>query len=107
MDAPHAAAEPSEHATPTLVLGILSIVRVGCFPVGLVLGFIGIARARAGFTQLQSSPQLQGRGLLEAGRICSIIGTALSALTAAMWAFYILVVLVLGLLSIIAEATRS
>ena len=79
----------------------------GCFPVGLVLGFIGIARARAGFTQLQSSPQLQGRGLLEAGRICSIIGTALSALTAAIWVFYILVILFLGVFSVIARSTGS
>lgn len=100
MDAPHAAAEPSEHATPTLVLGILSIVLSWCFPVGLVLGFIGIARARAGFRELESSPGLQGRGLLEAGRICSIFGTVIASIQAAFWMIVILQFIYMSLFSI-------
>lgn len=98
---------PSRHATPTLVLGILSIVLSGCFPVGLVLGFIGIARARAGTRELESNPALEGRGLLEGGRICSIIGTVLSSIQAVFWVLYILMFLIVGLLSIGARSSGS
>ena len=79
----------SIHATPALVLGILSLVLQGCFVVGLLLGILGLVRSRVGFRDLASHPSLTGRGLLKAARICSITGIVLGAVQATLWLVWV------------------
>jgi hypothetical protein len=72
------------------VLGILSLFFPG--PIGLPLGIIGLNFAK-------KAEQIPAQsGLASAGRICSIIGIALSAVTLAFIAVYIL--FVFGLLAL-------
>ncbi len=90
---PHNSIVPQTvHATPALVLGILSLVFFGgCFIIGLVLGIIGLAKAKAGQRELQARPELGGQGMVQAGKICSIIGIVLSALIALLWLAYLVI----------------
>ena len=85
-------------ATVGLVLGILSLVLSGCFVVGLVLGIIGIVYARKGQRDLAANPHHDGKGMVTAGLICSIIGVVLCTLQLLFWAGYLLVILVLAIL---------
>ena len=95
------------HATPALVLGILSLVFAGaCFIIGLVLGIIGLAKARAGQRELELRPELGGYGIVQAGKICSIIGIALSAMVTLIWLAYLAVVLIAVVLGVASEGMR-
>ena len=79
------------NATAVLVLGICSIV-FSCFFVGLVLGIIGIVLAGKGKKMYKDAPALyEGYGQLNAGFICSIIGTALGALYAIYWIIWVII----------------
>lgn len=85
--------KPLPNATATLVLGICSIV-FGCFFVGLVLGIIGLAisgKSRAMY--MQNPNEYEGYGSLNAGRILSIIGIVLGALTTL---YYVVIVMIIG-----------
>ncbi len=83
----------SIHATPALVLGLLSIVLGACFVIGLLLGIIGLVRSRAGLRELAVHPSLGGLGLLKAARFCSIIGIVLGLVQAVLWSVYVIVYL--------------
>ena len=75
---------PLPNASAVLVLGIVSIVGCFCYGVvGLACGIIGIVLANKDMQRYRAAPELytpSSYSNLKAGRICSIIGTSLSAL---------------------------
>jgi hypothetical protein len=82
------------NATAVLVLGILSIVP-GCFCyglVGIILGIIALSlSSKAGelYKQNPSAYSLSSYNNMKAGKVCAIIGLALSALYLIIIIFYI------------------
>lgn len=63
-----------------LVLGIASLL-FGCFFVGLVCGIVGLIFANKGLAQYNANPNLyNGKGMLTAGKITSIIGIIIGGL---------------------------
>ncbi|MFA4851675.1 MAG: CCC motif membrane protein [Bacteroidales bacterium] len=73
---------PVPNSTAVLVLGILSIV-ICCGFVGVILGIIALSLSGKAGMLYKSNPgmySLASYNNLKAGRICAIIGTALSAL---------------------------
>lgn len=68
------------NAVAALVLGILSIV-TSCWFVGLVLGIIGLVLGNKGRQVYAAAPDAYtGYGMLNAGRIMSIIGICIGGL---------------------------
>lgn len=68
------------YAVAVLVLGICSIV-FSCVLVGLVCGIIGLILAANGIRAYRLDPeQYSGYGMLQAGKIMSIIGIILGGL---------------------------
>lgn len=62
------------NAVAALVLGILSLVS-GCLFIGLILGIIGLVQANKGLQTYYLSPSsYKNVGMLNAGKILSIIG---------------------------------
>jgi len=81
------------NATAVLVLGICSIV-FACFFVGFILGIIGIVLSSKPRKMSKANPELyDGSGQVNAGFICSIIGTCLGVVYVIYW---IVVVAILG-----------
>ena len=81
------------YAVAALVLGICSLV-FGCFFVGLVCGIVGLVLANKGQAVYRSNPTAySGYGMLNAGRITSIIGIAFGSIYVV---YYIVVVAILG-----------
>lgn len=74
---PYGAPAPNHpRATWVLVLGILSIPCCGLFT-----GIPAIIMGRSALSEIDAAPgQYGGRGLVNAGYICGIIGTVLSVL---------------------------
>ncbi|MFT3684168.1 MAG: hypothetical protein QM783_04435 [Phycisphaerales bacterium] len=80
-----------QSSTPTtvLVLGILSIVLAGLPPVGLILGIVGLNKAKGAVQDL-----IAGRihpsqsGMVTAGKICSIVGICVGGLSTLFWCVY-------------------
>jgi len=71
-----AGAVPHPRGTIVLVLGILSIV---CF--GILAGIPGIVMGTSALKEIDANPgRYSNRGTVNAGRICAIVGTALSVL---------------------------
>jgi len=69
------------NAVAVLVLGISSLV-FSCFFVGLVLGIIGVALSKKGKMMYLACPNTYDNyGMLNAGRIMSIIGIVLGAIS--------------------------
>jgi len=67
------------YAVASLVLGISSLV-TGCLMIGLVLGIVGLVLANKGTKEVVLAPDTySGTGMLNAGRITSIIGIILGA----------------------------
>lgn len=82
--------ETLPNATASMVLGILSIV-LGCNPVGIILGPIGMSKARKAFAIDEQYPgYYTGQGMAKAGKITSIIGLILGILGTIFWIVYIL-----------------
>lgn len=78
------------NAVAALVLGICSIV-LGCFFVGLVCGIIGLVLANKGIKCYNLTPeQYKGYGMLNAGRILSIIGIVLNGVYIMYVIFYVI-----------------
>ena len=68
------------YSVAALVLGICSIV-FSCAFVGLVCGLIGLVLSGNGFKAYRLNPDdYSGTGMLQAGKITSIIGVVLGAL---------------------------
>ncbi|MCC8063258.1 MAG: hypothetical protein LIO68_08490 [Rikenellaceae bacterium] len=68
------------NAVASLVLGILSIV-TSCWFVGLILGIIGLVLGNKGRQAYMLAPDsYSGYGMLNAGRIMSIIGICIGGL---------------------------
>lgn len=71
---------PIPNATTSLVLGICSVVFT-CFFVGLILGIIGLSISGSAKKVYQKNPSIYTNySTLNAGYICSIIGTILGGL---------------------------
>lgn len=84
---------PIPNATTSLVLGICSIV-FSCLFVGLILGIIGLSLSGSGKRLYQKNPTIYTNySTLNAGYICSIIGTILGSLYTL---YYIIWVIILG-----------
>lgn len=81
-----------------LAVGICSIVFAGACGTGIILGIVGLSMSKTDLTQIdrgQMDPS--GRGMTQAGRICSIIGTCLGGISLVVGVLYILfVVLMIG-----------
>lgn len=81
------------NAVAVLVLGICSIL-FGCVLVGFVCGIVGLALSKTPMNMYRQNPQrYMNYGVLNAGRILSIIGVILGAI-AIVWA--IIAGLILG-----------
>lgn len=64
-----------------LALGILSIVFGGGCGIGLILGIVGWVMANRDIREMDEGiKDASGRGTVQAGKICSIIGVCLGAL---------------------------
>ncbi|WP_196890924.1 CCC motif membrane protein [Aureivirga marina] len=76
--------EPIKNSTTVLVLGILSILGCFCYGfVGLILGIIAVVMASSGLKAYNENPERfnpAGLANLKAGRVCAIIGIALSVI---------------------------
>lgn len=94
--------KPLPNATAVLVLGIISIVGCFCYGiVGLSCGIIALILASKDRAKYNASPELYLQGSyknLNAGRVCAIIGTILSAIYVAM-VIFLLVTVGMGVLS--------
>ena len=81
------------YAVASLILGICSLV-FGCFFVGLICGIVGLVLAKKGLNEVNAHPDLyNGAGMLNAGRITSIIGIVFGAIYTL---YYIIAVAILG-----------
>lgn len=68
------------NAVATLVLGILAVI-TSCYFIGIIFGIIGLVLANKGKQVYNANPTAYtGYGMLNAGFICSIIGTAIGGL---------------------------
>lgn len=68
------------NAVATLVLGILSVI-TSCYFVGIIFGIIGLVLGNKGRQAYNINPTAySGFGMLNAGFICAIIGTAIGGL---------------------------
>lgn len=76
------------NATAVLVLGIISIVGCFCYGlIGLICGIIALVLAKKDLALYRANSARFTTGSynnLQAGRICAIIGTTLSAISLAM-----------------------
>ena len=76
--------ENAPNAVAALVLGILSLLS-GCLFIGLILGIIGLVLANKGLQTYYLSPSsYKNVGMLNAGKILSIIGIVLGGLAIIM-----------------------
>ena len=74
----------------TLVLGILSLV-VGCVPLGLILGIIGLVISKEAKEMYDKNPDAyHGYGNLNAGRILCILGIVIGGLSLLVFLTWIL-----------------
>lgn len=81
------------YAVATLVLGICSLV-FGCIFVGLACGIVGVILAKKGLAEYNTNPNIYGGyGMLNAGKICSIIGIVLGGLYVL---YYVIFVAIIG-----------
>src|SRR6056297_1799856 len=90
--------QPLPNASAVLVLGILSIVTFWCINglVGIVLGIIGLVLAGKPLKLYNDNPELYTESSyknVKAGKICSIIGLAVSGLFILLFILVILGVL--------------
>lgn len=73
------------NSVAVLVLGILSII-TGCWTLGLILGIIAVTMSGRPMRLYRENPELwDGYGMLNAGRICGIIGIILGSLAIFYW----------------------
>ena len=80
------------YAVASLVLGICSLL-FGCWGAGLVCGIIGLVLSKKGFAAYNETPgQYAGFGMLNAGKIMSIIGIVSGALSIVFWIIYVAIV---------------
>ena len=84
------------NATASLVLGIISIVMCWCYGViGFILGIIGLVLGNKAVALYKQSPGIYSEASLKnanAGRICSIIGLVLGALTLLATIVYLFII---------------
>ena len=84
-------------AIPSLILGIVSIVTSCCYGIpGLICAIIGLVLSGKGKSAYVANPSAYAEGsykMLNAGRICAIIGLILSIITII---FFIIVIVIAG-----------
>lgn len=81
------------YAVAALVLGICSLL-FGCFFVGFICGIVGVVLAKKGLAEYNLHPELYGgAGMLNAGKIMSVIGIVFGAIYIV---YYIIAACVIG-----------
>jgi len=81
------------HQNAVLVLGIISIVGSFLYGIpGLVCGIIGLSLSRRGMAIPETPENAKSREMLNAGRICSIIGIIFSILMTLIYAYVIFII---------------
>lgn len=82
------------NATAVLVLGLLSILTCWCYGVpGLILGAVALYLAGRDLREYRQNPEIYGNySTLRIGRVLSIIGLILSALTLIATIYMVVVV---------------
>lgn len=88
---------PLPNATAVLVLGIISILGCCCYGiVGLICGIVALVLAKGSLKMYYENPSMYTKSSysnLNAGKICAIIGLALSA---CMIIYYIYIIATFG-----------
>ena len=93
-EGPPQAAAVSSSGT-VLTLGILSIVFAGCFPAGIVLGYLGMTKGRRAIDAIEAGVlEKTERGVYTAGKVCGTIGLILSSLTLAYWVVWLFITMI-------------
>lgn len=72
------------YAIAAMVLGIIS---VSIYPLGIILGALGIAFGRKALKMLRLDVSKSGEGFAKAGLICGIVGLIISLM---FWILYLL-----------------
>lgn len=81
------------NSVATLILGICSLL-FGCLFIGLILGIVGLAiSGKSKRLYFQKPKEFSGYGMLNAGRVMSIIGIVVGSISLI---YYIVAVLILG-----------
>jgi hypothetical protein len=70
---------------------VLEILSIWIYPLGIILGVLGIVFSMRGKQQLLLDKSLKGAGFAAAGYVCGIIGTAISGI---FWVVIIIAVIV-------------
>ena len=83
--------QKAPNAVAVLILGICSIV-FGCMVLGLVCGIVGLILSRQAVAMHRENPNLEDWGMVNAGRITSIIGIVLGAFSLIYWVFFVAIV---------------
>ena len=83
--------EKLPNALASMILGIISLV-VGCSPiVGIIIGAIGLSKAKKAYAINEQYPDhYTGQGFAKTGKITSLIGLILGILSTIFWVVYIL-----------------
>ncbi len=67
-------------ASPSLTFGIISLATFGCSPVGILFGILALLWGNRALKDVAREPQRWDAGSAKAGRVCGVIGLALSGL---------------------------
>jgi uncharacterized protein YqhQ len=81
------------HQNAVLVLGIISIVGSLIYGIpGLICGIIGFSLSGRGMAIPETAENAKSREILNAGRICSIIGIIFSVIMTLIYAYVIFII---------------
>lgn len=68
-----------------MILGIVAIV-TSCYIAGLILGIIGLSKSKKALALNAEYPETYtGAGMAQAGKVCSIIGIIVGAISIVYW----------------------
>jgi hypothetical protein len=85
--APGGQPKTSGKAIASLVTGILALPGICCWPLGLVLGIVGIVLGVLSRKEIEGSQgQVKGAGLALAGLICGAVAIVIIVIVLILWA---------------------
>ncbi len=68
-----------------MILGIVAIA-TSCYIAGFILGIIGLSKSKKALALDAENPEVYtGAGMAKAGKICSIIGIVVGAISIVYW----------------------
>lgn len=102
---PAGAALPPNRGGTILALGIISIVTAGCAGIpGIICSLVALSMAGKDRREIAAGTMSRdGEGLIQAGKICSIVGLCFSILNFLFWGAYLIV----AIIAVIAGAAGS